>query len=215
LLQAIPFAWNDFFTVRLDNVLALFSEQLRTEADSFLRDVEIAALRSKLDDEGLLDALPGALETAKRSVEIQCEETRKALAQTVRQVRADLASGIENAAQEAMKPAYLETAAERGAGMKARILAVLAKRAHAQAQSLFDCIRTELSEGVTTLGGQLSHQADDLRTYVEGQTERVLTNLTQTDSSSSPIAERREMADAALRELAPLRGQVLGVGSHA
>lgn len=213
LLQAIPFAWNDFFTVRLDNILSLLSEQLRTEADSFLKDVEIAALRSKLDDEGLLDALPGSLDTAKRSVEIQAEGTRKALADTVRQVRSDLASGIESAAQAAMKPAYMQTAAERGAGMKARILRVLSERAQAQVRTLFDSIRTELAEGVTTLGGQLSHQADSLRTYVEGQTDRVLTNLTQTDSSSSPIEERRRLAESALRELGPLRGQVLSVGS--
>lgn len=214
LLQAIPFAWNDFFTVRLDNILSLLSEQLRTEADSFLKDVEIAALRSKLDDEGLLDALPGALDTAKRSVEIQTEGTRKELADTVRQVRSDLATGIENAAQAAMKPAYMHTAAERGAGMKARILRVLSDRAQSQVRTLFDSIRTELSEGVTTLGGQLSHQADLLGAYVEGQTDRVLTNLTQTDSSSSPIEDRRRLAESALRELAPLRGQGVGVGSH-
>lgn len=213
LLQAIPFAWNDFFTVRIDNILSLLSEQLHAEADTFLKDVEIAALRSRLDGDGLLDALPGALDTAKRSVEIQCDEKRKALAQTVRQVRSDLAAGIENAAQAAMKPAYMKTAAERGVGMKARILAVLSERAQSQVRTLFDSIRIELSDGVTTLGGQLSLQADDLCKYVEGQTERVLTNLTQTDSSSSPITERRHFAEMALCELASLRGELAGIGS--
>jgi hypothetical protein len=214
LLQAIPFAWNDFFSVRLDNTLSLLSEQLRAEADSFLKDVEIAALRSKLDDEGLLDALPGSLDTAKRSVEIQTEGTRQQLDLTVRQVRSDLATGIETAAQAAMKPAYRQTAAERGAGMKARILRVLSERAQSQVLTLFDTIRTELSEGVITLGGQLSQQTGSLRAYVDGQTDRVLTNLTQTDSSSSPIEERRRLAESAIHELAPFRGQVTRAGSH-
>ena len=206
LLQSIPFAWDEFFGLHLDRIVTRARGKLERHIDVYLERLKFEVVRSQGFDDAIVDTLQGDMEAAHQSLMLQVDGAEAGLKRTIEERRRDLAAGILPTVSSVMTPAYERCREERGPGMKARILGVIQRHAKDAAERIFATIRTDIREGVTELGLQLSGEIGKVTDYALQQADRVRGNL----GGGKWLAEV-DNVQSAIRELDEMIGEVDGL----
>jgi hypothetical protein len=177
LLQSVPFAWDDFFGRQLEKITTWARGKLERHIDVYLERLKLEVVRSQGFTEESVKSLEEDMKTARESLMLQIDQAEAGLKRTIEERRRQLAAGILPTVSSIMTPAYERCRQERGHGMKMRILGVVQCHAKDAAERIFTTIRSDIREGVTELGVQLSGEIDQVAQYVLQQADRVSQNL--------------------------------------
>lgn len=169
ILNAITFAWAEFFGDRLGQALETNTEQLLRLAADHGRD-----LRSKL---AAVDARRGAADTADEALERLLATTEKVLRElvsgskiemrrTIDDVRRSLYEEIPRQVQANMRRAFAQASEERGSGMKRRMVDTLATHARSVSREMFADTEEAITEGVRNLIDSLDRSFQGMATTV-------------------------------------------------
>jgi hypothetical protein len=165
-LDLVPLIWDDFFGAQLasltDDVVNDTREELRRAAERIKG--AMAMLRNQ--PEGFRESIETSLGTAAESFKLRASEVRAKLSAQIQRTRQDLASGMAEAAQGFMRPAYsLAVNDPGGTGVKKRMLALIVNHARIYGPKLFLTIHQELAEGVTRLEASMMPQLAKIVAY--------------------------------------------------
>ncbi len=208
LLQSIPFAWDDFFGRQLEKITTWARGKLERHIDVYLERLKLEVVRSQGFTEETVKSLDEDMKTARQSLMLQIDQAEAGLKRTIEERRRQLAAGILPTVSSVMTPAYERCRQERGTGMKQRILGVIQRHAKDAAERIFTTIRSDIREGVTELGVQLSGEIDQVAQYALQQADRVRQNL-----GGGRWLGEVDNVQAGLRELDELSAQVEGLRS--
>jgi predicted GTPase len=186
VLNTIMFAWADFFgdqmTMSLDGVreklLTAFNRELNTLVADSMRIIKIeehvrkAFERMSVTSEVVLKEHTGQVKTEMLE---KINRTQKTLYEQIgRQIHAN------------MQAAYDQAANERGAGMKLRMVKILADHARDVAGVMFEDARREITEGIRSLCDYLVRKYDQMKTTVIDQSKLAESNLLLDSEVLSP-----------------------------
>lgn len=177
LLQSIPFAWDDFFGRQLERITTWARGKLERHIDVYLERLKLEVVRSQGFTDDTVRSLDEDMKTARQSLMLQIDQAEAGLKRTIEERRRQLAAGILPTVSSIMTPAYERCRQERGSGMKMRILGVIQRHAKDAAERIFTTIRSDIREGVTELGVQLSGEIGQVAQYALQQADRVRQNL--------------------------------------
>jgi energy-coupling factor transporter ATP-binding protein EcfA2 len=206
LLQAIPFAWDDFFGRQLEKITTWARGKLERHIDVYLERLKLEVVRSQGFTEETVTSLDEDMKTARQSLMLQIDQAEAGLKRTIEERRRQLAAGILPTVSSVMTPAYERCRQERGPGMKHRILGVVQHHAKDAAERIFTTIRSDIREGVSELGVQLSGEIDQVAQYALQQADRVRQNL-----GGGRWLSEVDNVQAGLLELDQLSAQVEGL----
>lgn len=186
ILDNIAFAWSEFFGDKLRQILDRRTEHLNRVAGEYHRRLIDSLGKGRLPSEMVasLDSLFKTTEKVLREilsqtvVEMQgrIESSQRTIYETIpRQIRAN------------MKEAYERAAAEKGSGMKSRMIDILCDHARKVAQVMFDEARTSLLNGVRGLADWVLRRFQEMGTTVNENASLAGQNLVQGGDRYSEI----------------------------
>ena len=206
LLQSIPFAWDDFFGRQLERITTWARGKLERHIDVYLERLKLEVVRSQGFTDDTVKSLDDDMKTARQSLMLQLDQAEAGLKRTIEERRRQLAAGILPTVSSIMTPAYERCRQERGSGMKMRILGVIQRHAKDAAERIFTTIRSDIREGVSELGLQLSGEIGQVAQYALQQADRVRQNL----GGGRWLSEVGNV-QTAIRELDEMSGHVDGL----
>jgi dephospho-CoA kinase len=187
LLDAIAFAWVDFFGRELTDVLQRGERELVDAGNRYLVDLsrELGGAESltpvlKSDGEAMREATVRLLDE-KRT------HARRAINERIETDRRDLQDMLIEQIDTHMTEAYERAAADRGKGTKQRMVEIMYTEAVAVNEGLFGDVRLRLSELVDELTRWMAEQFDDMALSLEQEAARLTSYLD--GASQQPTAE--------------------------
>lgn len=208
ILDAIAFAWSDFFGERLGLTLDEGARRLLRISDEHQQRLAVALTTGE-------DAppLPGLADTTARIVREQVGQTKEGMAGRIEGVRRTLYEQIPGQVRANLAPACARVAQERGSGMKARMVAGLTEHARQTAGTMFADAEEAIRQGVRALTDGLGQTYGEMAGTIDRHARVGLDNLRAGAGDRSAAAIERERATLAQMhaQLADLhRGDVIG-----
>jgi hypothetical protein len=198
VLDAITFAWVDFFGDRLSQGLEKWSERLLQCAEEHRLKL-LEALSSLLPEKSRLHAhLKSIIETTERVIAEQLSQTRLQMNEKIDRNRRDLYERIPEHVAGNMRAAFDQAADESGTGMKLRMVAIISDHATRVCAVMFADAEQAILEGVRGLTDWLARKYVEMTTTVGQHADIAIENLNLEGGQISPeeIDQRRAVLDA-------------------
>lgn len=197
LLDAVAFAWDDYFGHYLSSVLGDVRAQLQKSSEVFLIRIKTEAQASGNFDDETLKGLRKNVGVARRALWQIADDVEQSMRETMTRVRRSLTDVVADTIASAMKSVYLAASKRAASESKSEVLDGLQKQARRKAGTLFPSIERELLDGVAALGRQFDEDVRRLSDEVIEQAHRVMQNL-----SGSEPSEEKEVVDRRLKSVA-------------
>jgi len=158
ILDGIAFAWSDFFGERLHQSLEKWTERLLRQSQEYrtrLRD-SVAAVPDL--GSNVLTNLQGIFVTTEKVLRELLAQTNNQMDAKIQHEQRTLYESIPGQVRANMEQAFQDAADEKGAGMKRRIVEVLARHAREVSNVMFDDARDAIVNGVRKLNDWLTRE---------------------------------------------------------
>ncbi len=200
ILDAITFAWAEFFGDRLGRTLEEGTERLLKTSEEYGRDLvgrlaQLDARRAGGADDGA--ALERLLETTEKVLREQVHQSKAEMRRKIDEVRRTLYEEIPRQVQANMRRAFTKASEERGSGMKRRMVDTLATHARSVSATMFADVEEKIAEGVRGLNDTLARgyggMAATVRSHADLGSRHLTADIGQL--SQATIAREQEMLD--------------------
>lgn len=202
ILDGIAFAWSEFFGDRLRQILEKWTEALLGRAaahrDRLAKSVAAAPDVSK----ELVIGLDRVFETTGKVLKELLSQANNQMEAKVQKEQRTLYEAVPRQVNANMQPAFLKAAEETGAGMKRRMVDILAQHARQVSQVMFDDARDALLNGVRNLNDWLAREYDKMTQAVQRNAALAAENLVA--GGQQLTAEAIQAEQATLNSLADL-----------
>jgi GTPase SAR1 family protein len=177
ILDGIAFAWSEFFGERLRQTLEKWTERLLRHAAGY-RDRLGKSLAAAPDlSAGLITSIDAIFETTAKVLQELLVQTNNATEGKIQHEQRTLYEAVPEQVKANMKLAFLKAGDEKGAGMKTRMVAILAEHARKISQVMFDDARDALINGVRNLNDWLVREYDKMIEAVKRNAALAAENL--------------------------------------
>lgn len=174
LLNHLPVAWQNYFGTELGAVRDEFALKL----DNFAEDFAHHASKLIREACGRDDELTTRqLLAFRKRVNFDKQQCVLQLADEVAERRRALAFGMSRVARDVMLPAYESASAEKGSGMKQRMLAHLTPKACQAAPMIYQTIQHDITESLSALESILARLFEELSDACVKQANMVAHNV--------------------------------------
>jgi hypothetical protein len=198
ILDSIAFTWSDFFGDKLHNTMEKWKEFLLAKADDFRRRL-IEALGSAGDfPQNLIDGLDGILGATDKVLDELLGQTLVKVDERITQDQRTLYESLPERVKANMAEAFELAAAERGSGMKRRMVEILSGHADRVANVMFDDARAEMMGGVRGLRDWLAREYTQMTDVVRRHASLAADNLSVGSgqlSAEAIAAEQQRLAE--------------------